>query len=255
MIELWVVAFALILARVGTFLAVLPLLGGQNVPRMVKLGLAVALSCQWFMAFGTVPGQELTERLAQPQWLSFGLALGREAFLGGVLGFAFGLFLVPMRIAGEFISQEMGLSLGAMVDPTSSQPASAITQMFEMLGSLIFLGMDGHHVFLAVLHGTFVTWPVGGDAPGTPVSSLVSGAASAEEWGVLLALPVVICLFVTSVLLALMARAVPTMNIFTVGFALRIGAGLVAAVVLMPQMLAAAVSIFGHLTEAILHLV
>src|SRR5207253_15067 len=104
--------------------------------------------------------------------------------LGAVLGFAFGLLLAPARIAGEFISQEMGLTMASQLDPTTGQQAGPLTQIFEMLGVLVFLGLDAHHLFFAMLHETFVRWPIGGDFRAVPARALVGAASAAQEWGV-----------------------------------------------------------------------
>jgi flagellar biosynthetic protein FliR len=250
-IQLWVISFVLILVRVGTFVTVMPLFGGQSVPRTVKVGFTLALTVLWFSVFGLVP-ESGPEWFRQPSWLAVGLALGREMILGGMMGYAFGLFLLPARVAGEFLSQEMGLTLGNLVDPTFAQPAGALTQLYEMLGVLVFLGLDGHHILLAALHGSFVRWPVGGELGALPVQHLVSAATQTEQWGFLLAAPVALCLFITAVVLALMARAVPQMNFQSVGFALRLVVGLVAALLLLPEMLTGVVSLFGHLNELLL---
>ena len=61
MIEVWVAAFSLVLARVGTFVAALPLFGGNDVPRLVKIGLAFGLASLWF-----TPSLPRRERLSSP---------------------------------------------------------------------------------------------------------------------------------------------------------------------------------------------
>ena len=83
MIELWVLTFALILARVATFVALLPLFG--QVPRLVKLGLACALACLWFGSVDATPAREVLHSAPGVSWLAFGVALGRNRMLSDVL--------------------------------------------------------------------------------------------------------------------------------------------------------------------------
>jgi flagellar biosynthetic protein FliR len=251
-IEVLVVSFSLILARVATFVALLPVLGGNNVPRLVKAGFALALTVLWFGSWQTLPGQMFLEQGPHLHWLYYLVALGRETILGAVLGFAFSLFLVPVRVAGEYIGQEMGLTLGSLSDPTAESSSTAITQILEMLSTLLFLGLDGHHVFLAALHSTFARWPIGGALPGLPLAQLVHGTAAAQEWGLLLAAPVGVCLFLTTIALALMARVAPQLNIFSVGFALRLVVGMAAVLMLLPDLGAALISLFGRIGELLL---
>jgi len=250
-IELWIVAFSLILARVGTFVTILPLIGGQNVPRIVKAGLAFSLAVPLFLTYGTVPSAELVARFKDAGWLTYGLALGQEAILGAGLGYAFGLFLVPFRVAGEFIGQEMGLSTANQFDPTSNLPANPLTELFETFGSILFLGMDGHHVFIVALYSTFTRCPIGGLPMLPSMPNMVDGAASTQEAGVLLAIPVVLCLFLTTIVVALMARAAPHMNLFSIGFTLRVCAGLVAVFILMPELLTVMTAVLGYVGQTV----
>jgi flagellar biosynthetic protein FliR len=247
----WAVSFVLILTRVGAFVALLPQFGGVRVPRMVKVGLAVALAVLWFGSFGP-PLEALQDEGPGPSWPALILAVGREMVLGGVLGYACGLLLVPARVAGEFVAQEMGLTLGAIADPTSGASGAVLTQLFEAAAVALFFTLDIHHVFLAALHATFERWPVGGGLGALPVGRLVDGAAAAQEWGVLLAMPLLACLLLTTVVLGLLTRAAPQMNLFSVGFALRVGVGLCAAYLLLPELGAALVGILGRLGEVVL---
>jgi flagellar biosynthetic protein FliR len=250
----WVVAFSLVLARVATFVGVLPLFGGRDVPRTVKAVLALTLTCSWF-DFAALPARELFAPSVDVSWLGYGAALLREALLGAMLGYALGLFLAPLKVAGEFITQQMGLSLGAIVDPTSNSSSGALTQILEMLGTLLFFGLNCHHLFLAVLHSTLTHIPVGAPFGMNSVERFIAGGAATEEWGLVLIAPVAACLFLTHVVLALMTRAAPQMNIFSVGFALQIGIGLAAIFFLMPDLLSAIVQMFGRVGELLTRLV
>jgi flagellar biosynthetic protein FliR len=251
-----VVFFALLLARVGAFVAVLPIFGGQALPRLVRVGLTMALTVMWAGSLAGDPGT--AEWLAQPletSWLGFGIALGREAVLGLLLGFAFGLFLVPARVAGEYLSQELGLSFGNMINPTGETATGSLTPLFDLLSTLVFLTLDVHHLFLVIFHALLTSHPLGAALPNVSVERLAAGATAVEEWGLLLVAPAAVCLFVTSVVLALMARAAPQMNVYSVGFPLRLLIGFLVALVLFPNFLAALVTIFGRCGELVLGLV
>jgi flagellar biosynthetic protein FliR len=110
-------------------------------------------------------------------------------------------------------------------------------------------------VWLAALHGSFARWPIGGGTPSLPVVPLIGGMAQAHEWGLLLAAPLATCMFVSSVLLALMARAAPQLNLMSIGFTLRLGIGLCAVVILMPDLLAGVSAMFWSFTETLSRLV
>ena len=104
-LEVWALAFTLILVRVATFVALLPVFGGKNLPRLVKIGLSVALAAMWLGTYQTAPMAPFLRSADNIHWLSFAVAVGREVVLGAILGYAFGLLLLPARIAGSYIAR------------------------------------------------------------------------------------------------------------------------------------------------------
>lgn len=233
-LTLWIMTFGLILARVSSFIATIPYLGGVNVPHTIKAGAALALTCFWFGESGAMTLQVATAMNEQP-WIAFALAVGREVLVGAALGFVFSLFLVPFRIAGEYIAQEMGLTMGSITDPTRPQTSTTMGEFFEMFGALMFFAQDVHHLFFAALHDSFAHHPIGGSFLALPVANQLAAIAAATEWGLTLAAPVACCLFIASLLLGLMSRAAPQLNLMSFGYGLRITVGLLATYFLWPD--------------------
>jgi len=255
LIDAWIVAFSLILVRVSLFVGMLPLFGGRNLPRIVKVGMSVGLATMWFCSFGVIPSLFVFEMSAGSHWLGFLLAIGREALFGAMLGFAFGLFLLPARIAGAYVAQEMGLNLAAISDPSAQDSATVLAQMFEALGILLFFGLDFHHVILSALHLTFIRWPVGSPISAFPTVPLMNGMVHAQEWGLLLAAPMAICLFLTVVALTLMMKVAPQLNLFSIGLTLRIGAGLLAVLFFLPDVCLLMQQVFNQMSQLVYDLI
>jgi flagellar biosynthesis protein FliR len=247
-IESLVLSFSLILARVGAFVAVLPLLGTKTMPHTVKVGLSMALAVLYVMLLGGAATPASLAHEGPVSWFAFALVLTKEALLGAFLGYAMSLVLLPVQIAGDYLGQEMGLALGAQADPTATNPSIVVSQVFQMLASVLFLGLDGHHLFLAALHSTFLRIPIGEWSGMSAAGPMVNGLAAAQEWGLMLAAPVGAILFLTSIVLALLTRAAPQMNLFSVGFGLRIGIGLAAVFLLLPNFVSALVRTLAHMS-------
>ena len=233
MIEIWALAFVLILVRSATFVMFLPAIGGQNSPNTVKVGLATALAVMWFLTWGVIPSAELLG-MSSRHWLGYAVAMLREGLLGAALGFTFGLFLLPARIAGAYVSQEMGLTLAAITDPETRTPTSVVTRLFEALAILMFFALDVHHVLFMAAHASFVVWPIGAELPDLSTLMLVEGFNDAHRWGLMLAAPLGICLFLALIVLALLNRASPQLNLFSVGLVIRLGVGLGAGILFLP---------------------
>jgi flagellar biosynthetic protein FliR len=249
LIDAMIMTWALTLARVGTFIYFLPLLGGSNVPRTVKIGLSMALTVLFYgEASAAMAAAGGLAHAGAVSWLVFFLALARELVLGGILGFALNLFLVPARVAGEFVAQESGLTFANVLTATGDGSANPFATLFEMLAGVTFFALDLHHVFLQVLQETFRAYPIG-TAFGLPNWDLVAAASAAEESGILLAAPMALCLILTTVVLMLMSRAAPSLNLFSVGFPLRVLVSLAAMLLLLPQLLTGIVSQFTWLID------
>lgn len=239
----------LVLARVGAFVAVMPIFAG-NTPRMVRAGFAIALAA--FYVAIVSPGWDpaLATRAAEVHPVRYLVALVRESLIGAAMGFAFGLFLVPARVAGEFVTQQVGLNVSPQVGPAGSDMAGTITLVFETVAAIVFLIADGHHIVLLALHTSFLVLPLGGmNVP--HAGPMVDGLAAAYEMGLLLAGPLALCLFLLSITLAVMARTAPQLNIYSVGFTLQVMTVMVGGLFLMPEFVVTLHAVVGRTGEAL----
>jgi len=236
----------LLLARLGAFVAVMPLFSART-PRTVRVGVAVALTAFYLGAAPPklAPGAPVGT-VTEIESLRYALALARESLLGAAMGFAFGLFLLPARIAGEFVTTQIGLNGTPLPGPTGADSAGPVTTAFETMAGFVFLAADGHHVVLAALHASFATFPLGG-ATLPDAAPAVTGLTTAYEMGLLLAAPLALCLFLLAVTLAIMARAAPQLSIYSVGFSLQVLVVLFGGLFLLPEMVLTAYGITGRL--------
>jgi flagellar biosynthetic protein FliR len=184
-------------------------------------------------------------------WLLFGMAMGREVLLGALVGLIFGLFLAPIHIAGEFITQQIGLAQATLVGGATSSAGGPLTIILETLGGMAFLALDGHHVILAVLHASFGRYPLGGTFMPVPAETAVEGVTTATSLGILLAGPLALALFLVTATLALMGRVAPQLNIYSVGFALQALVAILAGMLLIPDMVGFMTVIFGRIGELV----
>ncbi len=242
-LEVWLLAFTLILVRVTTFVSVFPLFGGKSLPRLIKIGLSISLSLFWLSTYPLSSLAALAFTHSNIHWLAFGLAVVRELIMGAMLGFAFGLLVLPARIAGSYIAQELGLTLASLADPATNSQTNAVGQLFESLAIILFFVFNIHHVVLGSLHASLQRWPVGGDIAWGTLHLFPAALDEAHEWGFLLAAPLATCLFVTLVLLVVLMKVAPQFNLFSIGLTLRLALGLVATVVFFPEMMAMMVQI------------
>lgn len=246
MTEGLVVYVALVLARVGTFVAVMPPFAART-PRMVRVALTLAITAFYLTAAMRVPDPAFAGFAIDVHPVRYALALFREALIGAAMGLAFSLFLLPARIAGEFITGQIGLNISPSASPTGDS-GGPLTVAFETAGGLLFLIADGHHLVLTLLHLSFDRLPLGGAAM-PQAAALLSGLTSAYEAGLLLAGPLALCLMLLAVVLAVMSRAAPQLNVYSVGFTLQVAVALLGTLFLLPEIVRALVMTVGRAAD------
>src|SRR5262249_49646261 len=123
---------------------------------------------------------------------------------------------------------QMGLSIMNLVDPSTGASMPVIAQFYGLFATLLFFVLDAHHIFVRGIFMSFDLAPLGapGFSPGIAVT-LTTLVGKLFVMSVELAAPVMAALFLADVALGLVARTIPQMNIFTIGFPLKIALGLV----------------------------
>ncbi|HUO69155.1 MAG TPA: flagellar biosynthetic protein FliR [Solirubrobacteraceae bacterium] len=223
-----VTAFFLVLARVAPLFWVAPMFSSKLVPGKVKVVVAIALSIG------------LTPVAAHGQPIPGGplevAGLIAEGMLVG-LGFAFILALLTAAVqaAGTIIDAVSGMSLGGMLDPVNGAQGGVLTQAYSLVGLLIFIAIGGDAWMLRGLGRTFQLVPL----TRGPNLTLLS-ASAVQTFGqvfvsaVELAAPAMLALTITDVSFGMVSRVMPQLNLFAVGFPVKIGVGLLVFATTLP---------------------
>ncbi len=212
--------FALVLVRVGFFLAFLPVFGSRMVPLPVKAGLALLLS----LIFTPL----VAERVPFPKnvW-EFLLVALPEAFLGMAMAFTVRLVLAGIQFGGQLLGFQMGFGVANVIDPATGTQAPVLSQVTYLIALLLFLTFNMHHFFLLGLGDSFLVLP-----PGEMVlreglfNFLVERAEAIFRMGLKILAPVMAILLLIQIALGIVSRFVPQINVMIVSFPLTIGVGL-----------------------------
>jgi len=237
-IEALIISCMLVLFRVAAFVAFMPPMAGNGLPNTVKIGLAVAFTVVLAPLHAGQAAMNL--QLAESDagaWLQLAYLGIRETALGAGLAWLFGLCLVPARIGGAWIAQEMGLNMGELTSPMDRQPASPVSQGLEALGVLLFFSLNIHHVMFFALGRSFVNRPLLQEWSLPTWQSIVQSVATMEQIGLMIVAPVGIMLFIVSVTLLVTMRTAPQFNFMSYGMTMRLIVGLVGLLLFLPDIL------------------
>jgi flagellar biosynthetic protein FliR len=240
MTEQAVFSFILVLSRVSAFIGFFPLFGQRQLPVMVKAGLATALTSFWY---ATVPANNYYVAEHVPAFAAV-LMIAQEVGVGLFLAMMLGFLLVPAKIAGAYVGQEVGLSLAAISDPGSTDQSTLVTIIFEALSVLLFFGLNLHHFLILFLDRSMNELANKISVLNLPTEGLIGMIDDMPEFGLMILAPLGIVMFLLVVALAFLNKAAPTMNLFSVGMSLRSGLGMVCLVLFMPVIIESMVMYF-----------
>ncbi|NOH12108.1 MAG: flagellar biosynthetic protein FliR [Chloroflexi bacterium] len=225
--------FFLALTRTLAILIQVPVLGGRLVPNIVKVGLGISLAAIMLTWQPLPPGVE-----GMP-FMAFTWAIGRELLIGTLAGFAAVLTFGAISVAGHVMELGSGFSAGQILNPASGESGSALSNFVVITATLLFLAINGHHLFLFGLQRTFTILPLNQPLPELSLETLLNMTAHLITAGVQIALPVAGAVLLTDLTLGLIAKAAPRVQIFFLGFPLKVGIGLLvlslALVIIFPQ--------------------
>jgi flagellar biosynthetic protein FliR len=160
-----------------------------------------------------------------------------ELLVGIAMGLVVRLSVATVEVAGDAISPLMGLGAATLFDPQAQAQETALTRLLRLLLILLALFLGIHRVLLGSLVASFHVVPVGSvvDA-GLALPDLLRLSSGALATGVRLALPVVATLLLTQLGLAFISRAAPSLQIFSVGFAISLIAGTLVLLISLPEL-------------------
>ena len=226
--EQQVIAFFAVLARISPLFAIAPLFSSKNVPTRVRAIVAVGL------AVGLTPVVARGVHLSSDPW-ELGGVIGKEMLVGFAFAFALAALFAALQVAGSFIDTLIGFSFGGLVDPITGNQSAVLSQMYSLLGVMIFIAIGGD---AWVIQGLARTYDVVGLDQLPDLGTLVAGADHAFVNIFLAAIqisgPVVLALILTDAAFGVVSRVVPQLNVFAVGFPAKITVGLLVIGISLP---------------------
>jgi flagellar biosynthesis protein FliR len=215
-----VIRFVIVLLRISGIMLFAPFFSNQAVPLQIRGAFALVV------AYVLAPSLPLD---AIPRGLDLssitGLAAG-EILSGVLLGFAASCVFAGMQFAGQIISFQLGFSLINQIDPQTNVEAPVFSFIHNYVGLLFFILINGHHWFLLAISDSFGPLPIGGfRIHGSVLGWLLELSAQIFVIGLRIAGPVIVVTTITDIVLGIIGRAAPQIQILIVGMPLKILVG------------------------------
>lgn len=214
--------FLVVTARVAGFVSAIPVISAAQTPVRIKTALVFTTSLLLFPLM----------REAVPQLsfspVPFALLIVSELLLGLLLGLVSRLIFTAVEFGATVIGYQMGFAAANVFDPQGERQVALVSQFQNIFAILIFLAINGHHLFFRTAVRSYEYLPPGRiDFSGEAIPYLMQLTSHMFSIGVQFSAPVLAVLLLSGLILGVLARVFPQLNVFLLSFPLNIGAGFI----------------------------
>ena len=229
-LQAWITPLLWPFLRALALFTSLPVLGQRVVPVRVRIALAFFIAVAAQATLPPMPAVALDSMAAL-------LLAAQQVLVGLALGFAVRIVFAAIELGGEMIGLQMGLNFASFFDPATASQTNGVGRLFGAMVALLFVVIDGHLAVIAALVQSFTAFPVSTDVLGW-LRTLQPQLWGAEvfQLGLWIALPLVGMLLFINIVLGVISRVAPQINVFAVGFPVTLAVGLVGMLVTLPMM-------------------
>lgn len=222
-----------IVVRVMGAIAFAPIFGNLQVTRRARLFIGLGIAFAIVLIHPYVP-------LPYTTFLEYTVLLLKELVVGLTLGFMSSITLTIIGMAGQFIDREMGFSMVSNFDSTFNTETTITAEFYNMLVMVILLCSNMHYFIISALADSFQLIPLGHVLidSGTLFDTAITYMTDYFVIAIRISLPILVAIMLLNVVLGVIAKTAPQMNMFVIGIQLKIFVGfavLYVTLILLPN--------------------
>jgi flagellar biosynthetic protein FliR len=235
----WLSQYFWPLLRILALISTAPVFSEKQISKKVKIGLG------GLVVILIAPGLPIS---TVPIFSAAGLWLAAQQILIGVaLGLTMQFAFAAIRLAGEVIGMQMGLSFATFFDPSGGPNTPVLARLLNLLAMLLFLSFNGHLWLISLLVDSFHTLPVQAEPlNGNGFLALTQAGSLIFINGLMLALPLICLLLTLNMALGLLNRMTPQLSVFVIGFPVTMTIGIMTIGMMMPMLAPFCEHLFGE---------
>jgi len=221
------VAFSLALVRASAWLFVSPPFNTRMIPTVVKVGIAASL------AICAAPHIAVPDAVTLDT-SGFIIALVSQAFVGFALGLLSLVLVNAVQTAGALVDLFAGYSLAAIIDPINNAQVAVFGRFYELLAITLLFTTNAYLILVNGWFRSFKVIPARGLNISDVSKVLTAHLGEFFTAAIEIAGPILACLFLAEVLIGILSRAAPQLNVFSLAFPIRVVVALVVVALALP---------------------
>jgi len=219
----------MVLTRISAFFLVVPVFGWLSIPVRIKVAIVFLLSIFFSMAMS------LPFDAGQVSPLEAILLISNEAIYGLSLGLIVAFVFAAVKLSARIVEREIGFAMAEILDPLTGETTQPLSSLLEMIFVILFLSANGHHLLLSIISRSYEAFPAGSIPTTTILTNGIIQAGSVMLISSLkLAAPILAAFLLLMVILAVLARIEPEMNILFISLPMRVGLGFLMVIIFLP---------------------
>ena len=171
----------------------------------------------------------------------------QQILVGVAMGFSMRLVFAAFEMAGDLLGLQMGLAFAQFIDPARGMQTPLIGSFLGVLAMLTFLVIDGHLLVIAAVVQSFELIPISANLSVVNSQSIALAGSIMFMLALQISLPVMAAVLISNIVLGILARAAPQLNVMSIGFSITIGVGLWILWVSLPYFIAGIDGAIGRL--------
>lgn len=234
----------LVLVRVSGLFIISPIFSRVNLPETYKVSFSLLISLI-LMNVIDGPSEPMPDLLLMIECI-------KELLIGFMIGFISYLFFSVFFIVGQIIDVQIGFGIVSVLDPQSNIQIPITGNFYQIIATLAFLVINGHHVLIQALVTSYDYVPIGKVTLSVGMlNQFISIVGKLFILGFKIGSPILVTIILVDVLLGILAKTMPQMNVFIVGMPLKIMIGLALIIVTLPIFFITLHHIFNSMYEEI----
>ena len=220
------VPFLLVLFRLLGLFAFVPFFSNSSIPANVKVLLALSIT---FCVWNVVPDLRGAAIRVPTNLIDLTVSIAGEMSVGLLIGMMVGCVFLGVQLGGHLVSQQMGLSLANLYDPSFEDQSTIIEQVAFWIALVAFLAMGGHRELLSAVVYSYRTVPLGsgGLSPELMLQVTCGSLNAAFHAATRVGMPALVAFFISTLTSGLMTRAMPQLAMMHLGITLNLVLGFV----------------------------
>jgi len=222
--------FFLVLARMSGLFIASPIFGRRNIPAYFKIGFAFFLS----MIVVTTYNFSYSVPTNVEEYI---FVVIKEFIVGLLIGYISYMIFSAILLGGQIIDNAIGFGMANVIDPMSEIQVPLLGNFLYLYMLVMFFGTDAHHLLIRAIFYSYKLVPIGYGGFKTEFTwNFLRFFSELFLIGVEISLPILMSMLIVDIILAVLSRAVPQMNVFMVGMPIKITIGFLVLVIIFPFM-------------------